>query len=198
MAHKRVLTDRFLKSLPPAPCGQRVEVWDRLSGFGIRVSDTKDADPARRGKAGRITFVLYSRFTPGAAATRRTIGVYGAMTLDDARRIAGEWRSLIAKGIDPAVIEAERLEKEARERALRIRHSFTIVAEAFIADKLAKERSGKVAERDLRKPSSRHGLTGPSPRLPRPTCGRSSTPRSGPRRRWQAHCWSSSSGSSTG
>ena len=37
-----------------------------------------------------------------------------------------------------------------RERALRIRHSFATVAEAFIADKLAKERSGKVAERDLR------------------------------------------------
>ena len=31
----------------------------------------------------------------------------------------------------------KRREKEARERALRIRHSFAIVAEAFIADKLA-------------------------------------------------------------
>ena len=73
-----------------------------------------------------------------------------AITLEEARRIAGEWRSLIARGVDPAVIEAERHAAEARERALRIRHSFTVVAEAFIADKLAKERSGKVAERDLR------------------------------------------------
>ena len=70
--------------------------------------------------------------------------------MEDARRIAGEWRSLVARGVDPAVIEAERRAAEARERALRIKHSFTIVAEAFIADKLAKERSGKVAERDLR------------------------------------------------
>jgi hypothetical protein len=155
MADKRVLTDRFLRSLRPAPRGQRVEVYDaRLSGFGIRVSDTKDEDPARRGKAGRITFVLYARFTPGAAATRRTIGVYGGrngggIALEEARRIAGEWRSLVARGVDPAVIEAERQAKEARERALRIRHSFTSVAETFIIDKLARERSGKVAEREL-------------------------------------------------
>ena len=33
---------------------------------------------------------------------------------------------------------------------MRIKHSFTIAAEAFIAAKLEKERSGKVAERDLR------------------------------------------------
>ena len=70
--------------------------------------------------------------------------------LEEARRTAGEWRSLIGRGIDPAVVEAERREKEARERALRIKHSFANVAEAFITDKLAQERSGKVAERDLR------------------------------------------------
>ena len=89
-----MITDRFLKSLRPAPRGQRVEVFDaRVPGFGIRISDSKDADPARRGKAGRITFVLYARFAADAAPTRRVIGVYGAMTLEQARRIAGEWRS---------------------------------------------------------------------------------------------------------
>jgi len=96
--------------------------------------------------------MLFTRFAPGAAPARRTIGVYGAdaMRLEDARRIAGEWRSQVARGIDPAVVEAERRAAEARERALRIKHSFTIAAEAFIAAKLEKERSGKVAERDLR------------------------------------------------
>jgi hypothetical protein len=42
------------------------------------------------------------------------------MRLEDARRIAGEWRSQVARGIDPAVVEAERRTAEARERALRI------------------------------------------------------------------------------
>ncbi len=95
---------------------------------------------------------MFTRFAPGAAPARRTIGIYGsdAMRLEDARRIAGEWRSQVARGVDPAVIEAERRAAEARERALRIKHSFTIAAEAFIAAKLEKERSGKVAERDLR------------------------------------------------
>jgi Arm DNA-binding domain/Phage integrase family len=153
LAAKTFLTDRFLRALKPAPRGQRVEIWDsRLSGFGIRVSDTKDAHPSRRGKAGKIFFILYARFSPGAAPTRRTIGIYGpgAMSLEQARAIAGEWRSQVARGIDPAVIEAERRAAEARERALRVRHSFTVVAEAFIADKLAKERNGNVAERNLR------------------------------------------------
>ena len=92
MADRRLLTDRFLRSLPPAPRGQRVEVFDaRLPGFGIRVTDAVDADPSRRGKAGRISFLLYCRFSPGAAPSRRIIGTYGAITLEEARRTAGEW-----------------------------------------------------------------------------------------------------------
>jgi integrase len=151
MADRKLITDRFLKSLPPAPRGQRVEVFDaRVPGFGIRISDTKDVDPARRGKAGKISFMLYARFSAGRAPTRRVIGTYGAITLEEARRTAGEWRSLIDKGIDPAVVEAEAREKAAREAALRIRHSFTNVAEAFIIDKLSQERSGKAVERDFR------------------------------------------------
>lgn len=76
MADKRLLTDRYLKALPPAPRGERVEVFDtRIPGFGIRVTDLKDADPSRRGKAGRIYFILRARFLSGTAPTRRTIGV---------------------------------------------------------------------------------------------------------------------------
>ena len=151
MADRRLITDRYLRALAPAPKGQRVEVFDaRLSGFGIRISDAADADPARRGKAGKIAFVLFARFARGAAPTRRVIGTYGAITLEEARRTAGEWRSLIARGIDPAVVEAEARDKAAREAAARIRHAFATVAETFIADKLAHERSGKTVERDFR------------------------------------------------
>jgi integrase len=151
MADKRLLTDRYLKALPPAPRGQRDEVWDaRLPGFGVRITDAVDADPARRRKAGKITFILRARFSPGAAPTRRPIGIYGAITLEQARTTAGEWRSLIAKGIDPAVVEAEARDRADRARALRIRHSFAAVAEDFIADKMKRERCGKPVERDLR------------------------------------------------
>jgi integrase len=151
MADKKLLTDRFLRALPPAPKGDRDEVWDsRLPGFGIRITDAKDADPARRGKAGKITFMLRARFPSAPAPTRRTIGIYPAITLEQARHTAGEWRSLIAKGIDPAVVEAEAREKREREAAARIRHSFGNTGEAFITDKLKHERSGAIAERDFR------------------------------------------------
>ena len=153
MPDRKLLTDRYLRSLRPARAGTRLEVWDAgVAGFGIRIHDLEDANPSRRGKAGRITFMLYARFTRGAASTRRTIGIWGdgAMSLEQARRIAGEWRSLIDKGIDPAVAEKIKREKEAREAALRIQHSFASVAETFILDKLQHERAGKVAERDLR------------------------------------------------
>jgi integrase len=151
MAEKRQLTDRFLKSLAPAKRGKRNDIWDSVvPTFGVCVYDSKDSDPSRRGKAGRIAFIMYTRFKRGAAPARRIIGTYGAITLEDARRTAGEWRSLIAKDIDPAAIEKANREKEAREAALRIQHSFAAVAETFIADKLAQERDGKDAERVLR------------------------------------------------
>jgi hypothetical protein len=122
----------------------------RVDGFRAVINDLGDANPARRGKAGKINFVLYGRFGRGKSPTRRPIGVYGEITLEEARTTAGEWRSLIAKGIDPAVVEAEARKQEAREAAEREKHSFATVAETFIADKLSKERRGKKVERDLR------------------------------------------------
>ncbi len=48
------------------------------------------------------------------------------------------------------MVEAEAREAAARAAALRTKHSFGAVAETFAADKLAKERAGKVIERDFR------------------------------------------------
>lgn len=84
MADKRQLTDRFLRSLPPAKHGSRNDIWDTVvPTFGACVYDSKDSDPSRRGKAGRIAFVMYTRFKRGAAPARRIIGIYGATTLED-------------------------------------------------------------------------------------------------------------------
>jgi Arm DNA-binding domain len=151
MADKRQLTDRFLKSLAPAKPGTRNDIWDSVvPTFGACIYDSKDADPSRRGKAGRIAFIMYTRFKRGAAPARRIIGFYPATSLENARRTAGEWRSLIAKGIDPAAVEKANREKAAREAALRVQHSFAAVAETFIADKMAQERDGKDAARVMR------------------------------------------------
>jgi hypothetical protein len=92
MPDRRLITDRTLNALKPAPNGSRLEIWDtREPGFGVRVSDREDADPQRRGKAGKITFVLYGRFTTGAPPTRRVIGDYPRVSLEQARDTAGRW-----------------------------------------------------------------------------------------------------------
>jgi integrase len=115
---------------------------DIASGFSF--------EPPARLHPVQIYFMLRARFPKAPAPTRRTIGTYGAVSLEQARRTAGEWRSLLAKGIDPAVVEAEAREKREREAAARIRHSFGNAAEAFVTDKLRHERSGAIAERDFR------------------------------------------------
>src|SRR5215831_11716852 len=103
---KEYLTDRKLKSLPPAKAGSRYELWDtKVPGFGVRVNDNTDS--SRPGKAGRIGFVLYARFPQSPSPSRRALGRYGALTLEQARDKAAHWRTQIAKGIDPATAEEE-------------------------------------------------------------------------------------------
>ncbi len=81
MAAKKYLTDRTLRALRPAKSGDRYELWDtKIPGFGVRVGD--DADKRRPGKAGRVTFVYYGRFPNSPHPTRRTLGLYGAITLE--------------------------------------------------------------------------------------------------------------------
>jgi hypothetical protein len=146
---KRFLTDRALRSLNPAPKGNKAETYDTLiPGFGVMVGDAEDG--TRPGRAAKINFFLYARFSPGSAPTRRRIGSYGSTSLARAREIAAEWRASIDRGVDPAAAEAARIAREQREAALKVKHSFAAVAEDFIAGKLAKERKGKPVERDLR------------------------------------------------
>lgn len=144
-AERKYLTDRTLKALAPAKAGSRYEVWDTtIPAFGVRVNDT--ADKGRPGKAGRISFILYTR-VPGKAPSRRVLGQYGVLTLEEARTKAGDWLKLIQRGTDPGLVE-----ERARQSAIRKQtNSFAAVAEDFIAEKLPSERKGKEVERDIRR-----------------------------------------------
>ena len=130
---KRNITDRWLKS-------KNVEAgdfWDStFPGFGVRVAPT-----------GRKTFVLAGRFTPGASPTRRAIGAYPKISLENARLKAQHWTELLGKGIDPADDERRQRAAEQRKRDT----TFATVAKDFIKDKLPRERRGKAAERELRR-----------------------------------------------
>lgn len=132
-AKRQYLTDRGLRALPPAKDGERYEVWDtKIPGFGVRVGD--DADKARPGKAGRIAFVLYTRYPSHTFPARRTLGRFGAVTLEQARAKAVDWLEAIRRGIDPRAEEDRKREAAVAAAAEAVSNSFANVAEKFILD----------------------------------------------------------------
>jgi integrase len=134
---KKTLNDRLIKALKPAATGKRDEMWDSIvPGFGVRITDT-----------GAKSFVLLARYPGSPNPTRRTLGGYGELTLQQARNKARSWLELLARGIDPQEeIERQRL-AEQRKRA----GTFANVAEDFIRQKLPGERRGRDAELHIRR-----------------------------------------------
>jgi len=104
-------------------------------------------DPSRPGKAAHVSFILYTRFPGSKAPTRRALGRYPAITLEAARIKAAQWRTLIAKGVDPAIEEERARLAEQRKRA----NTFGAVAEDFIRDKVSGERKRRAVELELRR-----------------------------------------------
>jgi integrase len=100
------LTDRFVLSRKPAKPGERDDYADALvPGLLLRVTDR-----------GHRSFVLRTRYPSHPKnPTRRALGEYGELTLDQAREKAREWLALIRKGVDPK-IEEERVRAEAKRR----------------------------------------------------------------------------------
>ena len=126
---RKTLTDRALRSIEEDTTDAVVP------GLGVRVSpDT-----------GRKTFILTARYPGSKHPARRSIGVYGDITLEQARAKARQWRELIRQGKDPA-IEAERQKAaEVRKQAI----TFGAVVEDWKRDKLAQERRGARTAADI-------------------------------------------------
>ena len=132
---KKTLTDRGLKALKPA--SKLYDVMDTVTpGFGVRVSER-----------GRKTFILIARYPGSTNPTRRSLGEYGAVTLEMARSRARDWLELIRQGKDPVTEAARKKQAEERKRANR----FAAVAEDFIKEKLSTERQGRDVEREIRR-----------------------------------------------
>jgi hypothetical protein len=75
------LTDRSVKALRPAPDGKPYDVRDGIvPGLRVRVMGT-----------GALSFVLLARFPGSPHPTRRALGPYGKLTLEQARAKAREW-----------------------------------------------------------------------------------------------------------
>lgn len=88
-------------------------LWDTdLSGFGLRITP-----------AGRKTFLL-KYLTKGRTARKPTIGVFGNLTVEEARGIAKDWLVIIARGGDP----------KGQRDSDRESPSFAALAERFIEE----------------------------------------------------------------
>src|SRR5262249_53521836 len=139
MTRPRSLTDRKLKSLskhPPKP-GKTRDVDDGMvPGLKVRVMPS-----------GLCSFVLVARYPGSSNPTRRSLGTYGELTLEQAREKAGTWRNLLRKGVDPQTEE----DRQRRAELRRQENSFAAVAEEFIKRHVRKTRKAVAFERELRK-----------------------------------------------
>ena len=88
---KKRLTDNLIHALKPHATGKRYLVHDTIvPGLAVRVRKHK-------------TFVLIARFN-SKHPTRRSLGVVGKVTLDEARDKARDWHRQLARGIDPQYV----------------------------------------------------------------------------------------------
>ena len=134
---KRTLTDRGIKALKPAKPGTLYDSMDTVvPGFGVRVSET-----------GRRTFILLARFPGSKNPTRRALGEYGTLTLEQARAKARNWIELVRNGTDPKVQE----ERARREELRKQQTTFEAVAEDFIERHVKGQRRARDTEREIRK-----------------------------------------------
>jgi integrase len=132
---RRMFTDRTLRAWQRAPQKPGTYYDAAVPGLAIRVMPS-----------GHFSFVLVARYPGSSNPTRRALGRYGALTLEQARAKARSWLDLIHRGIDP-----EHKEEAARQEALRRqKNSFAAVAEEFVKRHVSKTRKAAIVERELR------------------------------------------------
>jgi integrase len=84
--------------------------------------------------------------------TRRTLGVYPALSLEAARKKAVEWHSLVKNDRDPQEVEEEKqiaAASERRAKALKNATTFAAVARRYAEEVLVHQRRGKKVAREL-------------------------------------------------
>ena len=140
---RKTLTDRLLRTL-------KTDAADAVvPGLAVRI-----------GASGQRTFVLVGRYPGRENPTRRAIGTYPAISLEQARNTARDWIALVQRGIDPAVQVAT--EREANR--VRASNTFGAVAESFLEKHVATPAYGashrpagpRQADRALARPADRH------------------------------------------
>jgi integrase len=90
-AHRAVFTDRYLKSLKPAPTGKRIVHWDAATpSFGCRITDR-----------GVISFFVMRRMHGNPRPIRVVLGRYPEIGLAKARKLAIAALGDLVSGVHP-------------------------------------------------------------------------------------------------
>jgi len=114
------LTDSNVKALRPRPCAYFT--WDSQAvGLALRVTPP-----------GRKIWIVQLTFPGQAVQSKRTLGHWPAMPVEEARNVARQWRDSVKVGTDPKQIEADK--RHAAKLAQL--HTFEAVAESFIASRI--------------------------------------------------------------
>ncbi len=117
------ITKKLIDSISPSPFEQIV-FDNETRGFGLKVTTS-----------GRKTFFLKYRNAYGRQR-KPTIGAYGDLTVDQARKIATEWKVRIAQGGDPS----------AEKQAARTQQTLNEFWDSYV-DSAKKKQSTKSMER---------------------------------------------------
>jgi integrase len=128
---RKTLTDRLLK-MKTLKTGTADSIVPELA--------------VRIGAAGQRTFILIKRFPGRRNPTRRRLGQYPAISLEQAREKARRWIALIQRGIDPTI------EVAAEREANLVRQQTTcgVVFESFLTKHAASRRTAGAIGRLVR------------------------------------------------
>ncbi len=106
----------------PGRAARKADVDPRFAAY---VADTGQPGLYAWARRSRVRFVFAYRPPAGGSRMRLKIDDYGAITLDQARAIAGDLRGLVAADVDPRVKRAEE-----ERRALTVAQA----VEGYLAD----------------------------------------------------------------
>src|SRR5262245_62196160 len=125
-----VFTDRYLKSLKPAPAGKRIVCWDAARpSFGARITDR-----------GVVSFFVMRRMPGNPRPIRVVLGRYPNVSLAAARKLASTALGDLVSGVHP----------KERER-LRQGNIFAALADAFLSrPAAAKQRTASKIEKTIK------------------------------------------------
>jgi integrase len=117
-AQRAVFTDRYLRSLRPAPLGKRIVHWDAAKpSFGCRITDR-----------GVISFFVMRRMHGKPEPVRVVLGRYPEISLARARKLATAALGDLVAGVHPKEREREQRLAEAKRQM----NTFGALADAFM------------------------------------------------------------------